>query len=168
MKGLILYSTQTGNTKRLAERIYEGMKPSGQWDLVDVAGGFDAVGYDVVLLGGWADRGNLDAKAKEAFDAIDKSGKRMGLFMTMGARVGSPHGRMHTESLGELLDGVDGLGVQTLQGSVAPAVLERLAMIPDSMMPRKVKDAMVAEAKSYVPPTDGDYEAIVNFFREQL
>ncbi|PID89833.1 MAG: flavodoxin [Bacteroidetes bacterium] len=168
MKGLVLYSSRTGNTKRLAERIYEGLRGSGEWDLADVARGCDADGYDVVLLGGWADRGSLDGAALEAFREMDKSGKRVGLFMTMGARVDSPHGQMHTEALGELLEGVDGLGVQTLQGSVAPAVLERLALIPDSMMPRKVKDAMEAEARSYVAPTDGDYEAIVGFFRERL
>ncbi|PID89836.1 MAG: hypothetical protein CSA97_06080 [Bacteroidetes bacterium] len=168
MRGLVVYSSVTGNTRRLAEKLYEGLRASGEWSLQDMKDGFDGSAYDVILFGGWAEGGSLNKQALKSYEQLEKSGKRIGLFMTMGARTSTEHGRMCRENLLSLLDGVDSLGVQTLQGYIAPELMEKLGAAPDSVIPASVKEAMQDGVNSYQSPTDGDYEAIVSFFREQL
>ena len=65
--GLIVYSSKTGNTRRLAEGIRQGLAEAGgrQITLAAVEENTDPAGAPWVLVGFWADRGNADQKAME-------------------------------------------------------------------------------------------------------
>lgn len=168
MKGVVLYSSVTGNTKRLAEKIFEGIQPTGSWAIADINGVYEVSDADLILFGGWAEGGHFNKAAQSAFEMLDKTGKKIGLFMTMGSRTCTEHGRMCEQNLKSLLQGLDSLGVQTLQGYVAPALMEKLASLPESAIPQSVKDAMVDGVNSYSEPTQEQYDAIVEYFAKQL
>ncbi len=173
MKGTILYSSMTGNTKKLAEYLHESLKNTGAWDLVNMdTDSVDIKDSDAVLLGGWADTGNLNKKALETLRSLDLKDKKIGLFMTMGTRTQTEHGYYCAVNLRELLNEFNSvatpLGVQTLQGYIAPALMEHIEKMPESALSESIKVAVKDGVESYKEPTESDYHAIANFFRNQL
>ena len=60
MKSLLLYSTLTGNTEKVAKAIYEAM-PQGT-DFKKASNAEDPSDYDVIVIGFWVDRGTADEK----------------------------------------------------------------------------------------------------------
>lgn len=169
MKGIIFYSSVTGNTKKLAEQIYDKIKSTGGWSIFNInEGNLDIQDADVVLFGGWAEGGSLNKAAQKVFYELDFKEKRVGLFMTMGSRTQTEHGHMCEENLKKLLENHNSLGVQTLQGSVTPALMAKLAELPDMAIPQSVKTAMIDGVENYKEPTDAEYAAIATFFKTQL
>lgn len=61
MKTMVIYSSATGNTKKLAEEIIKELEDSELMDIKDVKHNM-LDHYDMVYLGYWVDKGNLDAQ----------------------------------------------------------------------------------------------------------
>lgn len=87
MKILISYSSLSGNTKYLAEGIYQAFKEFA--DLKSVDENIDLDEYDVILHGYWVYRAKPDTKSIPFLESI--SGKKVGLFLTLGAYPDSKH-----------------------------------------------------------------------------
>ncbi len=58
MKCLVVYSSVTGNTRKVAEAIFQAMPPDSEIFPVESAPAPDA--YDFVAVGFWGDRGTAD------------------------------------------------------------------------------------------------------------
>ena len=80
MKSLIVYSSQSGNTKKLAQAVYESL--TGEKEMVAVAEAPDPAGYDLVALGFWLQAGKPDPKSAEYIGRVGK--KSLFLFATHG------------------------------------------------------------------------------------
>ena len=63
MKSLVVYSSQSGNTKKLAEAVFEAL-PEGK-EITPVDGAPDPKGYDFVAVGFWLKGGDPDPKSLE-------------------------------------------------------------------------------------------------------
>ena len=87
MKTLVVYSSRTRNTKKVADAIYEIM-PEGS-KIAPVTDDPIFMDYDFIALGFWVDKGLPDKKAQEYMRKIN--GKKVGLFMTLGADPDSEH-----------------------------------------------------------------------------
>lgn len=109
MKSLILYSSVTGNTKKLAEAIAQAL-PNPTLLPVDEAVSYED--YDIIALGYWVIRGMPDEKTLHYLQHL--RGAKLILFGTLGAYVHSEHaqkcirqsealGRTHNEVLGSFL-----------------------------------------------------------------
>ncbi len=61
MKAIVVYSSQTGNTKKLAETVCKGLPTGTQMCMVDDAP--DPTDYDLVALGFWIQAGKPDPKS---------------------------------------------------------------------------------------------------------
>ena len=70
MKGIIIYSSKTENTKRMAEKIYEALKDKYEMTIKNVRDSPDIESYDFVLLGGWVDRGTLETQTRKYLEKI--------------------------------------------------------------------------------------------------
>ena len=70
MKGLIIYSSKTGNTKRMAEKIYEVLKDEHQMTIKDIRDAPEVEAFDFILLGAWIDRGTLETKTLKFLKTI--------------------------------------------------------------------------------------------------
>ncbi len=151
MKALVIYSSQTGNTKKLAEAVYESI--SGEKDIFSVDEAPDPDAYDLVAIGFWLQAGKPDPKAAEYLPKID-SGKQLFLFATHGAAAGSDHAKNAMDHAKNLAPDTDLAGVFSCPGEVNPKVLEKVKAKPQP--PVWLDDAPNAIGH----PDDTDIEAI--------
>ncbi len=86
MKTLITYSSLTGNTKIIAQSIYESYKLADFFEINDVKNFND---YDLIILGGWIDKGTLNKYVHSRLDEIKN--KNVAFFFTLGAFPTSMH-----------------------------------------------------------------------------
>ena len=161
MKTLIVYSSKTGNTRKIAEAIFEVLPEAKEIFSVEDAPSPDL--YDFIATGFWVNRGTADEKAQQYMKRI--KGKKVGVFGTLGAYPNSMHAREALSSVRELLDGNDLLGEFICQGKIDPNLLDKMpkngvhAMTPE----RKVR---IEEAEKHPNETDCRYAQ--NAFREML
>lgn len=79
MKTLIAYSSNTGNTKKVAEAIGQVVEA----DLIDIKDNPDIEKYDNIIIGYWGRRGRANEEGDEFLKKI--KGKNVGVFATLGA-----------------------------------------------------------------------------------
>ena len=70
MKSLIVYSSQTENTKKLANVIYENLE--GEKDIFSVDEVQSLEGYDRLFIGFWFQAGKPDPKTLEFLEKLIK------------------------------------------------------------------------------------------------
>jgi len=149
MKFLIVYSSQTGNTKKLAEAVYESV--AGEKEICPIAEAPDPDGYDLIAVGFWLQAGKPDPKTMEYLPKIG-SGKRLFLFATHGAASDSDHANNALIVAKGLAPDSEIAGTFSCQGEVNPKVLEKISAKPQP--PVWLKDA--PDAKGH--PDDRDID----------
>ena len=128
MKSLIIYSSQTENTKKLANVIYENLE--GEKDIFSIDEAQSLEGYDRLFIGFWFQAGKPDPKTLEFLEKADK-GFKVFLFATHGAAKGSDHVENAVNYARNLLKNAYITGVFTCQGEVNPKVLEKVKQKPE-------------------------------------
>ncbi|MCC0783480.1 flavodoxin [Clostridioides sp. ES-S-0108-01] len=120
MKSLILYSSLTGNTKKIAYSIYDAIQ--GEKDikniseLVDYSINYE--NYDIVFLGYWVDKGICDKNSKQVVENIHN--KKIALFGTMGASTKGSYGDSIIEKIESIISKDNEiLGSFICQGKIA-------------------------------------------------
>ena len=82
---IVTYSTQTGNTKKLASEIF-AMLPGMYKDIMPLEETYDTSVTDVFFVGFWTDRGSCN---DEVIDFLSKlHGKKIALFGTLAVGLG--------------------------------------------------------------------------------
>jgi len=150
MKSLVVYSSQTGNTHKLAEAVFE-MLP-GDKAIYPVDEAPDPAGYDFINLGFWFMGGKPDPKSSEYLGKIGK--KPLFLFATHGAGAGSDHAINGMELAKSLAPESDIRGTYSCQGELNPKVLKKASQKPEP--PVWLADAPDADGH----PNDADIEAL--------
>jgi len=120
MKTLVTYSSQTNNTRKLAEAVFQSL--GGDKVILPMAEAGSLAPYDLIAVGFWLKAGQPDP-ATQAFLATVQ-GKRLFFFATHGAAPGSPHAQKAMAKALELARGSEVVGTFSCQGEVAPAFLE--------------------------------------------
>ena len=88
MKKIVLYTSQTGNTKKVGDAIAEQLGCESL-NFRDFEGEVDD--YDFIALGFYVDKGEAEAKFMRFLRKIH--GKKLGVFMTLGAEPDGEHSR---------------------------------------------------------------------------
>jgi flavodoxin len=122
MKNLIVYSSQGGNTKKLAEELFKQL-PDDK-DIMPIAEAPDPAGYDLVYVGFWLKAGQPDPAAQEY---LKKCTDKLFLFATHGAAPDSDHAKMALNKAGELATQATVIGRFSCQGEVPAKVMENAA-----------------------------------------
>ena len=119
-KFLIVYSSRTGNTKKVAEALYAAA-PEGS--VLREAGDMpEADGYGAVFAGYWMDRGGPDEAMKAFLRTL--SGQKVVLFETMGAGPEGEHAYTGFANAATCLpEGNTVAGVFAVQGAIDPALV---------------------------------------------
>jgi flavodoxin len=161
---LIVYSSRTGNTRKLAEGIAAGLVRDGRQvtliSMEDDADAKRAKGARAVFLGFWARRGGFDDNALAYLQKL--SGVQLGLFGTHGAYAASPHALKIAGRVTALASEKNAcLGCFTCQGKVDPKLIERCKKLPPghSHALNETRIARHLEAEKH--PNDEDVEAAV-------
>ena len=87
MKNLIVYSSKSGNTRKLAEAVYDFLP--GENVMKSVEEKPDPEGYDLVVVGFWLQAGTADPGSYEYLEKLAPT--KLFLFATHGAAAGSAH-----------------------------------------------------------------------------
>jgi flavodoxin len=159
--GLIVYSSKTGNTRKLAQGIHRnllerGLVPPPRIGAVEENP--DPAGADWVLVGFWADRGNADQKALGYIKSLE--GRRVGLFGTLGAYPDSDHaGDIAKKVSAAAAEKNTVLGCFLCQGRIDPALTERFKSLPPDNPHAMTEERMKRHLEAAKHPSEKDIEA---------
>lgn len=157
MKSLIVYSSQTENTQKLGNTIYENLE--GEKDIFPVDEAPSSAGYDLLAVGFWLMAGKPDPKSCEYLAKLGK-GDRLVLFATHGAAAGSDHVKNAIDHAKGLTNGAEIVDVFTCQGEVNPKVLEKVKQKP-------VPPVWIGDADHAVGhPDEGDLKNLTELIKK--
>jgi len=159
MKSLVVYSSLTGNTEKLAKAVLDAL-PEGA-EIHPVKSAPDPAGYDLVAAGFWLMAGKPDPDAWEYLSKI-QGGQKVFLFATHGAAPDSDHARNAMALAKGLLQKCEIIGAFNCQGKVNPKILEKASAKPQP--PPWLGDAPAAEGH----PDDADVAAVKKALSEGL
>jgi len=126
-KWLVVYSSNTGNTKQVAEAMVEELADKAV--LKDVKEKPSIDGFDVVVTGFWVARGGPDRFSKEFLASIKD--KQVVLFQTLGADPISEHAVTSLAKAAYLVgEDCNILGTFSCRGKINPALLEKRKNLP--------------------------------------
>lgn len=162
MRTLVLYSSRTGNTKKVAQAI-AGALPSGTPCLPVSQAPADLAAYDLVFLGYWVDRGTANAEARAVMEGLHN--EHIALFATLGADPRSEHGKMCLEHGMALLPDQDAIvGTFLCQGAVDPKVIEMMyKQFPAGHPHGKSPERDALHARAAVHPDEQDLRDAADF-----
>ncbi|MDO5713606.1 MAG: flavodoxin family protein [Tissierellia bacterium] len=166
MKGIILYSTRTGNTKKMAEVIYEKVKEITEVEIFDIKDKKTLEGYDFALVGAWVDRGKPNPQALKYIEKVKI--KNLGLFCTLGAMPNSEHGQKVSRNLEKLLEDYTSLGTYLCPGKVDPKMVKRLEGLVGMAVPKKIKEKMITTSKNSRNATEEELEEAGEYFKNKI
>jgi flavodoxin len=127
MKTLTVYSSRTGNTQKIAQAIHAAM-PAGAV-LAACQDAPDPDSFDFIALGFWVDKGSADAQSLDYIKKI--SGKKTGLFMTLGASPDSEHAKKCMAAVKALLEPRNTVIREFIcQGKIAPSLSKLFESFP--------------------------------------
>jgi flavodoxin len=127
MKTMVVYSTITGNTKMVAEAIQGALPGSACHNLKEQP---DLEGFDLLILGFWADKGRVNEEMRDYFSQIKN--RKAAFFFTQGGYPNSVTAGLITNEAAELLQKNNNTipGHFHCQGRFSPAVLEAAKTLP--------------------------------------
>ena len=120
-KWAVIYSSITGNTKLIAERISEAATEADLFDVKNAP--TDLSGYEVIAIGYWLKRGAPDPLTMELLPRVCNT--NVVLFQTHGTEPKTEHAITAFARAAYLLgEGCKILGTFGCQGKVNPAMIE--------------------------------------------
>lgn len=123
MKTIVLYSTRTGNTKKIAEAIASAVPGAPCVNVKDAPA--DLGSYDLAFVGFWVDKGDADAEAKKVLQSL--TNKYVGVFATLGAMPDSDHAKeCLKKGAAHVPAGSEVVGSFICQGAVDPKLIEMM------------------------------------------
>jgi flavodoxin len=146
-KALVVYYTQTGNTLKVAESIYQALPGEKQIGSLEEIQSLDA--YDLVFIGFPIHNHNIPKKAQDLLKKVPKD-KKIAFFSTHGALTGSRLSREALEHAAVLASKAQLLGTFSCRGRVPFSVLEALEQQPE----HKAWAEMAASARNHPNATD--------------
>lgn len=122
MKSVVLYSSLTGNTKKVASSIASAIE-NAQIKEIDESLSLDD--YDFVAVGFWLDSGHVDKKSLEVIKKLKN--KKVALFGTLGGDPNSEGACKVMDKTVSYLDKSNKLvGTLWIQGKVSEDVLKKI------------------------------------------
>ncbi|MBU2539312.1 MAG: flavodoxin family protein [Proteobacteria bacterium] len=121
MKTLVVYSSQTNNTKRLAEAAATALNA----EMVSVGAAGDISNYDHIAVGFWFKGGGPDPATQDFLPKL--SGKKAFLFATHGGAANSTHVKNGMNKARDLAAGATVAGSFSCPGEVPVKVQAAIA-----------------------------------------
>jgi len=152
MKSLVVYSSKSGNTRKLAEAVFEYLE--GEKTIVSIADAPDPAEYTFVAVGFWLMGGQPDPES-QAFLARLKEGQDLYLFATHGAAAGSEHAENAMKKAKEIAAKAHLRATFSCPGEVNPQVIEKASQ--NNPQPAWLADAPAAKGH----PNASDLKMVV-------
>lgn len=166
MKGIIIYSSKTGNTKNMAEYIYQSLKEICEMNIAAVEENKNPEEYDFALIGGWIDKGLPDSKTRKIIKSTKQN--NLGIFVTLGAMPDSEHGLKVKGNLEKILENKNSLGEYRLPGLVDPKLIKKMEGLTGKIVPPSIKKKMVESGLNSRVATKDELKNASEFFKERV
>jgi flavodoxin len=161
MQTLIVYSSLTGNTKKVAEAIYKVFGKEAMLFPVETAPA--PTNCDFVIVGFWVDKGTADKKAQEYLKTIQD--KPVALFATLGAYPDSEHAASSLKNAAAFMDASNQLvGTFICQGKIDPNLIEQFKNMPGNHPHTVTPERMERYKKAASHPDASDLETAQAIF----
>jgi len=165
MRTLVAYSSRTGNTKKIADAIYEIMPEGSRIASVEEDPNFGD--YDFVAAGFWVDKGLPDRKAADYLSKI--KGTAVGLFATLGADPDSEHAMDCMKRASELVRADNDLiGHFISQGKVDPKLIKMFEKLPPDRPHALTLERVALHERASTHPDQEDLRNAQAKFKEML
>ncbi|HIU64924.1 MAG TPA: flavodoxin [Candidatus Avacidaminococcus intestinavium] len=166
MKILVMYSSLTGNTKKVAEAISQVLPPNDT-TVMQITPTIDVEAYDLIFAGFWVDKSTADKLTGAVLQRIE--GKKVALFATLGAYPNTPYAEKCLTNAAALLPVSNELvGTYHCQGKVNPQIAERFKSLPKdhphAMTPERIERHRIAA----LHPDAADFAAAAEFAKKIL
>jgi flavodoxin len=125
MKTLIVVSSKTGNTRKIAEAIAQSLPTAELYDINEAP---NSNAYDLIYIGFWVDKGAADEKAKQYMNQL--TDKNVALFATLGAYPDSDHAAESLLKAAQLLPSCKVLDSFICQGAIDPKLIAWMSQLP--------------------------------------
>jgi flavodoxin len=165
MKTMLVYSSRTGNTKKVAEEIRATLPAEAAFFNVEQAP--EPGDCNLLILGFWVDKGRADNLMLNYFQKV--RGKQVAFFFTLGDYPTGPHAAQVAADTQKVLEKNSNrvLGYFPCQGRVDPVFLERLKLTlppdhPHALMTPERKARLEEAAKH---PNDDDLKEAAKFIK---
>ncbi len=163
MRPVVVYSSKTGNTKKVAEAVQAALPEGTPIRLAPEMS--DISDFDLVYMGYWVDRGTADEAAREAMAKI--TGKKVALFATLGAYPDSDHAKESLEKGAACLGAdCDVVGTFICQGAIDPALQERMRQFPPDHPHAVTPERLQRWKDASTRPDEEDCANAASFARE--
>lgn len=155
MKTLIVYSSKTGNTRKLAYAVHIAL-PDAELCRVEMAP--NPASYDLIFLGFWIEKGTADEKTRAYMKRLN--GKKVVLFATLGAYPESKHATESLDAAAKLIPNSDVVDRFICQGAIDPELIEWMGTLPKShgYGPTESRKKLWQDAASH--PDDADLQNV--------
>lgn len=162
MRKILLYSSKTGNTKKIADGIADKMKPDFYGDVHDF-NIEDLKEDDLLIIGGWIDKGVMN---KEVMQCIEKiKDRKVAFFFTLGAYANSMHAFDCIVNIQKAF--VDNhntvLAHYHCQGAIDPKLMAWMQTLPKEHAHRPDEDRINRWNDAKCHPNQEDINAARNF-----
>ena len=155
MKVLVTYYSETGNTEKVAQAIYEGIEKAEK-HLLPVQEATDIGAHDLIFCGFPVHASSVPGKAQPFLKSIPE-GKMVAIFATHGSLRGGQLATTAFDYAVSLASGAKVIGTFGCRGKVKSSLLEQL-------MKRPEHKAWAEEARSAAShPDDADVEDAKDF-----
>lgn len=167
MKTLIIYSSQTGNTKLVCEKAFEFLKNEKNIVPIEEIETINLDEYDNIIIGTWIDKATADAKAKKFINSLVD--KKLYFIGTLAASLSSDHAKKCFNNLSKLCSKknnfIDGV---LARGKVSDDLKEKFTKFPLNIIHKFVPNIkeIIDEAQSH--PNDSDFSLIEDFINKNF
>lgn len=164
MRALVTYSSLTGNTKKVAEAIYEEINI--EKDIFKSNEDFNIENYDFIVVGYWVNKGICDDKIKEILEKANN--KNIILFGTLGAKENGPYYESIKKRIEALVPESNKiLGHFLCQGKINEKLTERYKeMLKNNQGDEHVKEQLKNHEEAMKHPDEKDIYNAKMFIRE--
>lgn len=166
MNILVTYSSKTGNTKKVADGIFEGIeaekkeiKPIREVDSIE--------NFDIILVGYWVDKGGPNEEAKLFLEKLE--GKTVGIFATLGFWPDSEHA-WNALLAGEALikEKNKVIGKYICQGKVDETLIAMFEKFPEGNPHKPTPEKRKRYEVATKHPSKTDIQAAAELFYERI
>ena len=162
MKTAVIFSSLTGNTKKVAYEIFDEM-PKGTriYDLKELD---NEIEEEFLVLGYWVDRAKPNKEMLEFMNNL--RGKIIVTFGTLGANPNSEHGSITKNNVNEILEKNNiVLGNFLCQGKIDPKITEMFKKMGTKGPHMMTEERLKRHEEALKHPNEEDFKAARDFIK---